>query len=180
MKKSLKWYNEIKQELINLGYEYEINWSESLEPVSNSKEFWSEYAWVVISSGLKNQVAREIWNKVFLARARNQGASTVFGHEGKSKAIDHVYENRDRLFAEYQIAENKIEWLQTLPWIGPITKYHLAKNYGFDCVKPDRHLVRIAGDEGPEALCRRLSEQSGDRIATVDVVIWRAANLGLV
>ena len=71
-------------------------------------------------------------------------------------------------------------WLQTLPFIVPITVYHLAKNYGFDCAKPDRHLVRIAGAEGTHELCARLARETGDRIATVDVVIWRAANLKLV
>ena len=61
----------------------------------------------------------------------------------------------------------------------PITCWHLAKNYGHDCAKPDRYLTRIAGAEGTHDLCARLAKETGDRIATVDLVIWRAANLGL-
>lgn len=32
----------------------------------------------------------------------------------------------------------------------------------------------------PFELCRRLSDETGYRIATVDTIIWRAANLGFV
>ena len=73
-------------------------------------------------------------------------------------------------------------YLESIPWIGGITKYHLAKNLGFDCCKPDRHLVRISKEynTSPEELCKRISEATGDRVATVDLVIWRVANLGLI
>lgn len=75
-----------------------------------------------------------------------------------------------------------MEYLQTLPWICPITKYHLTKNLGLDVCKPGRHLVRIAGDYDmtPEELCEKLSKEAGDRVAMVDNGIWRAANLGFI
>jgi hypothetical protein len=41
-----------------------------------------------------------------------------------------------------------------MPWIGKITKYHLAKNYGVDCASPDAicHQTRaIWSDEGVSA-----------------------------
>jgi len=71
---------------------------------------------------------------------------------------------------------------QSLPWIGPITKYYMAKNLGADVCKPDRHLTRIAGkyDMELEELCKKLSEESGDHISMVDNVIWRVANLGFI
>ena len=128
----------------------------------------------------KYQIARQIWNRVRPVVESGSSASTVFGHKGKSAAIDYVWQNRDELLKKYLAAEDKIEYLQSLPWIGVITKWHLAKNFGHDCAKPDRHLVRIAGEEGVHKLCFRLSEASGDRIATVDLVLWRAANLGLI
>jgi hypothetical protein len=105
-------------------------------------------------------------------------AHDVFGHKGKASAIDQVYRDREHLLQEYlRVPDNeKIVWLRTLPWIGDITCWHLAKNYGFDCAKPDRHLARIAGSEGPHAMCARLSRETGYRIATVDYVLWRAAN----
>jgi hypothetical protein len=38
----------------------------------------------------------------------------------------------------------RLEYLGSLPWIGAITKYHAARNFGVDCVKPDIHLTRLA------------------------------------
>lgn len=175
-----KMYLSLKRRVVDLGYSDMIEWSEGLKPVSDVETFWSEFAWVVLNSGMKEQIARQIWGRVRPAVENGASAGSVFGHKGKAAAIDHVYANREQLLAEYLKAPDKLEYLRSLPWIGGITSYHLAKNYGHDCAKPDRHLVRIAGKEGTHALCARLARASGDRIATVDVVLWRAANLGLV
>lgn len=176
---SVEWYLALRRQLTELGYEDEAEWAENIKPVSDADDFWREFAWVVLNSGMKEQIARKIWNKVRPAVERGESAATVFGHKGKAAAIDLVWAHRQRLLSEYLAAEHKIDWIETLPWIGGITKWHLAKNFGFDCAKPDRHLVRIAGAEGTHAFCARLAQATGDRIATVDVVIWRAANLGL-
>lgn len=175
-------YLTLKQTIIARGYAEMIEWSESLKPVTCPDLFWEEYAWVVLNSGMKEQIARMIWEKVRPAVRDGRGAGSVFGYKAKARGIDLVYAGRLKLLRTYQAKPDaeKMAWLQTLPFIGPITVYHLAKNYGFDCAKPDRHLVRIAGAEGTHALCARLARETGDRIATVDVVIWRAANLKLV
>lgn len=179
---SVDWYLTLKEKIADLGYVHEADWAETLKPVADSHTFWCEYSWVVLCSGMKEQIARQIWNHVRPAVESGASASTVFGHKGKAAGIDMVWRERDRLLGEYlQCAdENKINWLESLPWIGNITKWQLARNYGHDCAKPDRHLVRISGAEGTHAMCARLSKETGDRIATVDVVIWRAANLGLI
>ena len=129
---------------------------------------------------MKNQIAQGIWQKVRPHVLGGGLAGEVFGHKGKAAGIDHVFANRTTLLAQYLAAEEKVTWLTGLPWIGSITCWHLAKNYGHDCAKPDRHLVRIAGAEGVNPLCERLSHETGDRVATVDLVLWRAANLGLI
>lgn len=173
-------YVELRGRLCDLGYGSEIEWSRTVPKVSDPLAFWCEYAWVVLNSGMRAQVAVGIWARVRPCVLAGESAGKVFGHKGKAAGIDHVFAHRDRLLAEYLAAENKIEWLRELPWVGDITKWHLAKNFGHDCAKPDRHLVRIAGAEGVNELCVRLSRQTGDRVATVDLVIWRAANLGLL
>jgi hypothetical protein len=121
-----------------------------------------------------------------ISRCRRQCARralAVFHHPGKISAIGDVatiiaetgFETfRDRL------RNDGLNELQRLPFIGPITRFHLAKNLGLDVVKPDRHLVRIARAAGftdPEAMCRVVAEVTGDRLATVDVVLWRFATL---
>ena len=63
-----------------------------------------------------------------------------------------------------------------LPWIGPVTKFHLAKNLGLDFAKPDVHLARLAAAERTtvDELCERLAAQTGYRVTTIDSVLWRA------
>jgi hypothetical protein len=173
-------YLHLRDQLVTLGYSDEIEWAQTVQPVINADIFWREFAWVVLNSGMKNQVAAGIWQRVRPTVENGGSAAEVFGHQGKAAAINAVYERRGERLAEYLAAADKLAYLRSLPWIGHITCYHLAKNFGHDVAKPDRHLVRIAGAEGVDALCQRLACASGDRVATVDVVIWRAANLRLI
>lgn len=39
---------------------------------------------------------------------------------------------------------------------------------------------KFAGTEGVHEMCARLAQETGYRIATVDYVLWRAANLGKI
>jgi hypothetical protein len=175
-------YLQLKQRIIDLGYQDEIDWASSIKPCENSLNFFMEYSWVVLCSGMKEQIARKIWHKILSAIENGKNASDVFGHKGKATAIDTMRHRRLERFTEYQKSQDKLSFLQSLPWIGPITKYHLAKNLGLECIKPDRHLVRIAASEGktPNELCQQLSGETGDRLVLVDTVIWRSANLGLL
>jgi hypothetical protein len=71
-------------------------------------------------------------------------------------------------------------WLMRFRYIGPVTCWHLAKNVGLDVVKPDRHLVRMArasGTRDPSSLCALFAGVTGDRLAVVDLVLWRYATL---
>lgn len=173
-------YAALRRDLVELGYGHEIEWAQNVQPVSDPLCFWQEYAWVVLNSGMKNQVAAGIWRKVRPVVEGGGTAASVFRHQGKAGAIDRVFQGREDYLQQYLLAEDKIAFIRGMPWIGPITCWHLAKNYGVDTSKPDRHLVRIAGDEGVQGMCTRLARDSGDRIATVDLVLWRACNLGLV
>lgn len=173
-------YRTLRAHLVDGGYAGDIEWSQGVQPVCDPLSFWREYAFVVLNSGMKNTVAMGIWRKVQPVVESGGSASQVFGHVGKAAGIDSVYRDRVRLLGEYAAADDKLDYLRGLPWIGQITCYHLAKNFGLDCAKPDRHLVRVAGTEGTHALCARLAAATGDRIATVDYVIWRAASLGWI
>lgn len=164
-----------------MGYSEEIEWAKSIEPCASDAVFFAEYTWVVIGSGMKNQVARKIQERIHAAWATGESTGSAFGHKGKVAAIDYVSVHRDKLFNQYRRSGEPLEYLKTLPWIGDITKYHLAKNLGLDVVKPDRHLVRIAEKYGVDCftLCRQLAEDTGLRVAAVDQILWRAGNLGL-
>ena len=173
-------YQMLRAQVIEMGYGHEIEWAETVRLVSDALSFWREYSWVVINSGMKNQVARGIWEKVRPVVESGGSASEVFRHKGKAEAIDRVFGTKEELLAGFLASNERMDFLWALPWIGETTRWHLAKNFGLDCPKPDRHLLRIAGKEGVVQLCERLAKDSGDRIGTVDLVLWRASNLGLL
>lgn len=176
--KILEFYNQAKQDIIQKGYQKEIDWVESRQfDDQNVTTFFGEYMYVVINSGMKNQVAENIYR-----RAMKAGMSAV-GHPQKRKALELGMKMKEQWFKglkEKKTFDEQLNYLETLPFIGPITKYHLARNLGIDCAKPDRHLVRIAerfGYSGVQRMCQDISDVTGDRIGTVDVVLWRYSNL---
>lgn len=175
-------YKILKDTLIDMGYNDEIDWQTNLTECTNGYDFACEAIWVILNSGMKEQIARKIWERIKEAWRKEIKTSDVFKHTGKAKAIDFVWDNQAELFEKYCLSEDKISFLQTIPFIGGITKYHLAKNLGHDCVKPDRHLVKIAGRYGktPDQLCEDISRETGDKKCVVDIVIWRACNIQLL
>lgn len=187
-------YRELRAGIIAAGYDDEIAWAEGLKPPETADHFASEYIWVVLNSGMKNQVAQGIADKVYPAIKAGRSASTVFRHKAKCAAIDRFSQTRDQLFAKFSMLQTDVarfyftdpkvlrRLLGIAPCIGQITRWHLAKNWGVDCAKPDRHLERLAEHykTTTHALCKKLSSETGDRVATVDLVLWRASNLGLI
>lgn len=178
--KATKFY-ELRQRVLNAGFSDEIRWAENIK-CRHSADFFAEYVWVVISGGMKNQIAQKIYTKVMGAVIDRVPINTVFRHIGKVKAINQVLTSKEELYLEYLMDNEKLNWLETLPYIGKITKYHLAKNLGLDVCKPDRHLVRIANqyDTTPQQLCEKLARETGNKVAVVDQILWRAANLGFI
>lgn len=164
------------------GYQDDIAWAESIMPPVDANAFASELIFVICNSGMRFTVARGIYDRVMESIALGNPAELVFGHAGKRGAINRIWGDRERLFEEFRAADDKVAWLGSLPWIGPITKYHAAKNFGVDCVKPDVHLARLAAAFAttPDVLCRGIADQVGLRVATVDTVLWRACAIGLI
>lgn len=157
------------------GYDAAIDQSENIMAPTTAAEFASEAIYVICNSGMSNVVAVPIFNRCMKALRAGKSASTVFGHPGKGKAIDWIWKRRKRLFREFAVAPDMIEFFSALPWIGPITKFHVAKNVGADVAKPDVHLNRLADREGLTAqeLCDRLATETGYRAATIDLILWR-------
>lgn len=167
------------------GFGDDVEWSENAGLPEGADEFAREAIFVICNSGMKNTVAQRIYDKVEQALADGLSASTVFGHKGKTGAIDRIWRDRQDLYLDYLIIgtdEERIEWLGRLPWIGGITKFHLAKNFGVNVAKPDVHLQRLADHYGEtvQGLCDRLSQATGFKARTVDVVLWRACAVGII
>jgi hypothetical protein len=161
----------------------DLDWSEAIEPPSNADDFAREIVFVICNSGMKNTVAAVvIFEKCMAALDAGLTVRQVFRHPGKSAAIDKVWAERAVLFEEFQLAPDQLAFLAALPWIGSVTKYHLAKNFGVDVAKPDVHLQRLADREGVTAqdLCTRLAAETALRVATVDTILWRACANGIL
>lgn len=163
----------------------DIAWSESLEMPTGSIAFAMEAIFVICNSGMRYTVAQGIFERCKEALLAGRPVLEVFGHKGKASAIEAIWADRDVLLSMYQSRKNdaeRLELLEALPWIGPITKYHLAKNFGMHVAKPDVHLQRLADREGCTAqdICDRLAAATGYRASTIDTVLWRACADGLI
>ena len=172
-------YEFIKQYIIDFGFQKEIEWVQKIPPLKKQSKwyFFQEYCWVVINSGMKNSVAKNIFDRFW-----NHGNFDFnqINHPHKNSAIKEVYTSLEFYFEHLKKAEDKLEYLESLPHIGPITKYHLARNLGLNYAKPDRHLVRIAdafGYKNVQVFCHDVAHFSRDKIGLVDLVLWRFATL---
>ena len=173
----LEFYYIAYDAIVKSGYSDEIDYIDTIKPLKKQDPhtFFLEYAWVVLGAGMKEQVARNIYNRY----CENFDIDFV-RHPTKKKAIEHMLDNYISTFGELLDADNKMDYLETLSWIGPITKYHLARNIGIDTVKPDRHLVRLTkifGFESPMSMCQCIQKNNETKLGTIDIVLWRYCNL---
>lgn len=160
----------------------DIAWAEGCTLPRTAEEFATETIFVIANSGMKNTVARQIFERCMVALHAGQPVIDVFKHKGKAAAMEHVWRERVALLRGFLAAPDRLAYCETLPWIGAITKYHLAKNFGQSLAKPDVHLQRLADREGttPQALCERLAALTGYRVATIDTLLWRACATGVL
>lgn len=161
----------------------DIEWAESLGPPRSADDFALTIVFVICNSGMRYTVARGIYDRVRDALYAGKSASTAFGHAGKTEAIDQIWFERISLYLLYMGREDgRLEFIERLPWIGKITKYHVAKNFGLPYAKPDVHMDRLATafKTTAQALCEAIASTSGYRVATIDTLLWRAAAVGVL
>ena len=198
VQKVLDFYLLAKAVVLSEGFGREIEWQDhvQLSGVGESA-FLREAAWVVLSSGMREAVIRNKfaafsgafyhWQSAHQitknARECRKNASAIFGHFGKIDSIIQIatliHQKGFEAF-KCNVRSGGVSFLQSLPFIGPITSFHLAKNIGLDVVKPDRHLLRIsalAGYSSASEMCQLISQAVGDRLSVVDLVVWRYATL---
>jgi hypothetical protein len=175
-------FQELEQVLRQAGYGPSIEWSERIEPPADADDFACRVIYVICNSGMRVTIGAVIAEKCVSALKSGRAATEVFGHPGKAAAIDVIWARREALFEGYRRASVKLDFLAELPWIGKITKLHVAKNLGASAAKPDVHLLRLANAENttPARLCRRLAKLTKYRVQTVDTILWRACADGVL
>jgi hypothetical protein len=187
-------YHAAKRTVEAAGFGFEGEWQRGvLGQDFLERDLLREAAWVILCSGFNERVVRRRFDAISLCfcdwcsaeyivsrgdRCRST-AMAVFGNSRKITAIlrtcDYVYEQGFSSLCS-RIQSDPIQELGKLPFIGPVTSYHLAKNLGIDVVKRDRHLVRLAaylGFDAPEEMCVAFGHQVGEPVSVVDIVLWR-------
>jgi hypothetical protein len=197
--KVVEFYKLEKAAIQRSHFEGELLWQVGLSPSTFSEqEFLREAAWVILCSGFREAVLRKVFSCISLCFCDWESAGVIVQHASRCRAtalgafnntakIDAIIDIA-RIVDEFgfeEIAEciriDPIETLKQLPYIGPVTGFHLAKNLGFSCAKPDRHLTRLAASFGfadAHQLCKVIFEATSDPINLVDLVLWRSAEQG--
>lgn len=175
-----------------------LSWSDEGRGLPSCPEdLASEVIWIILCAGRSAQAARTIEKKVWTAIREGRPAVEAFGYRAKAAAIDRAWRERATDFeALLKIdpldPEQLVTWCKTIPFVGDDTQFQLAKNLGADLCKPDIWLCRLAGfPDKPRrpvkvrfaacmALCRHLAEATGDKLATVDSLLWLACNKGVL
>jgi hypothetical protein len=152
-----------------------------------------EAAWVILCSGFREGIVRRIFNHISLCFFDWEDASSIVKNREICVRAARASLNYDlKLQAIVSCAEviategfepfkrcvlrDPVGELQRLPFIGPITVFHLAKNLGFNIAKPDRHLVRLAASCGFGSafeLCDDLAARNNQEAKVVDLILWR-------
>ena len=186
-----------KHYIISKGYGNEVDWQCDINCIKLTKrKFLEEFSWVVLASGMNDKVVRKVYPMIKtvmfdfetsiicekIAHCRKEALS-IFNHEGKINAILYLVEYLqanpfDTIKA--RILNEGVTFIQTFPYMGKATSFHLAKNIGINVAKPDRHLNRISntlGYDDPNDLCRDIANRIYENISLIDLVLWRYATL---
>lgn len=186
-------YLSAKRTVIENGYACEIAWQQQVAALEVSPTtFLREAAWVVLSSGIRESVVRTIFPRVeramwdfdpqalTLQRARARDAAlNAFRHERKIDAVLDIagtVAKLDSLQLRSALDADTEGFLRSLPYVGPITWRHLAKNLGADVAKADRHLLRFASAAARSSvddMCAEIGSRLDEPVAVVDLVLWR-------
>jgi len=194
----LEAYLYAKQSVINEGYLDEIDWQESISYADvDESYFLREAAWVILSSGMREKVIRNLFPTISHTFFNWQSsekiidnqnicretALSIFNSPPKIDAIIYIANSiyRESFLVVYNsVYEMGTSYIMKFPFMGPATSLHFAKNLGLSVAKPDRHLKRIAREFGynsPDKLCSEIAEMLGEKISVVDLVFWRFATL---
>jgi hypothetical protein len=191
---ALSFFNSAMEYIADSGLEQELNWQRTVtfEDFTET-QFLREAAWVILCSGFRESIVRRIFDHVSLSfcdwesaelivRSKNlchTAALASFRNERKLEAVwktaELIYRSGFSHF-KVEVIKSPIAQLQCLPYIGPITAVHLAKNLGLDVAKPDRHLVRLSEQFGYNCtaeLCGEIARATGEKVNVVDLALWR-------
>ncbi|MDR0571874.1 MAG: hypothetical protein LBG48_03425 [Rickettsiales bacterium] len=209
-------FNYLLCELHRLKFDYDRRSFQEIrnflynQPMFSAEDFAFECFYVICVAGFKQDYAKAICDRIidFIEKTGNDFEErellTIYKNKNKVKSIKNIWDNRQ----EYQkklygleTLDEKIDFLGSLPFVGNITKYHLARNLGLDFAKYDiwiqRLAVALSGDSKfidcinnskidlkVKYLCDKMfqdiQQRTGEKIGFIDVVLWRSCQKGLL
>ena len=171
----------------------------------NPTEFADMCAYVILAGGFSQKTAKKIHSKIIEHLHKNgsdvDGLLALFNNKNKINAIVKIWNDKDALCRAYygiDGLDEKLDFLSKLPHVGKITANHLARNLGENVVKYDIWIQRLGcayanksfnvdnGKLNPEIkkacdeMFAKLSRETGLPIGYIDVVLWKACQIGLV
>ena len=111
------------------AFQEEISEAETASP-ETADEFAQHVIEAICHASVTASVGRRTFERCMRALAFGSTARVGFRHPAKAEAIDRVWLERERLFDTYNASPDKLRFLATLPWVGPVTKHSLARRLG--------------------------------------------------
>ena len=111
------------------AFQGDISGAETLAP-ETADEFAQHVIETICHASVTPAIGRRMFERCMRAVSFGSTARVGFRHPAKAEAIDKVWRERERLFEEYTASPDKLRFLATLPWIGPVTKHSLARRLG--------------------------------------------------
>lgn len=164
-------------------------------PHLSPDDFAREVFYVILAGGFSQKTAKKLWVKICAAiDAGDRDLYAIFKNKNKTNAILKVWDNREKFrdgFYTLSSAADKLAYLATIPHIGAVTANHLARNLGISVVKYDVWIQRLVSGQSsfpvqPEVkeladkMFARLEEETGLPRGYIDVVLWKACQVGLI
>ena len=183
----VSFFDRARRHIIGAGYEPEIEYVQDrfFKDIDEVSFCWETAFVILASSGLREQIVRKNFDKLRDAHINDDDdIFAVIPNKRQREAIRYVWHNPVEILKKIREMPDdcsRIEFLDTLPQIGPITKFHLARNLGIDCIKPDIWLERLSEKYGyvnPVQMCFDIQSSRPEfRIGTIDLILWRYCNL---
>jgi len=159
-------------------------------------EFFKQYVWVVFTSGFNASIVRKKWGLIknvlygfnvekvcklneeeLFERSPIKNKLKICSIIKGSQIITNSWINDIRNANDSEVIKKK---LIELPHISNITVYHLMRNIGIDCFKPDRHITNLSNKLNLDTRTIFniiIKNNREEYIGLADFILWRASSL---
>lgn len=97
---------------------------------ATADEFARQVIGTICHASVTPTIGRRTYERCLRALEFGATARIAFRHPGKADAIDLIWREREALWHAYRASNDRLAWIATLPWIGPVTKHSLARRLG--------------------------------------------------